>query len=677
VSTTSTQVPTIAADGITKRFGSLVANESVSIQAYAGRVLAIVGENGAGKSTLMNVLSGLLQPDGGRIRMDGRDVRFHSPRDAIRAGIGMVHQHFMLIPVFSVAENVVLGQEPNSTFLFDARAANRRVAELSDQYGLKLNPRDWVSNLPVGIQQRVEIVKLLYRGSRILIFDEPTAVLTPQETNELFVVLRDLAAQGKTIIFITHKLHEVIAISDHITVLRHGKVVGDLETVNSSPEEITRYMIGRDLMPSVRRDAPRLGEPVVEMKNVRCQSDRHIEALKGVSLEVQAGEVLGIAGVEGNGQSELVEVLTGLRRVTDGSITMRDGGSVEITENPLLARDYFASARQAWAVAAAAVVATGIFIPVVKVGSNPDNIPERSLGLAAAFGAAALLLLILTLLKRFREQAVVGAAVVFAAIVGMTASATFGSSLGIKSVIVAGWVVMLVGGFMALMAPWIKPGRVFSVRTRGPALTISNRNPKWIRSLGVGFIPEDRRERGLVLPYSVAQNLILGIQSKAPFSGLGALNFEIVLENARRLVPVFDIRPRRADVQVRTLSGGNQQKVVLAREFSQDPILLIAAQPTRGLDVGAAQFVHQSLVEKRDQGVAVLLVSAELEEIMTLSDRIAVIYEGQIMGIFAAGTVDEERLGLLMTGGERKTAEQAIDLSALGLDASAGSAPPA
>lgn len=539
---TDPSIPSIAARHITKRFGDLVANDRVSIEAYRGQVLALVGENGAGKSTLMNILSGILQPDGGEILMDGKPAgqpgsgfgssssagRFASPRDAIAAGIGMVYQHFMLIPVFTVAENVVLGLEPDSPVLFNAGEASRKVAELSDQYGLKLHPDDRVQTLPVGLQQRVEILKLLYRGSDILIFDEPTAVLTPQETQELFVVLRDLAAQGKTIIFITHKLKEVMAISDRITVLRTGRVAGNLVTADTTPAEITTMMIGRDVLPSVHKESTRIGAPVVELQDVRCLSDRGVEALRGVSIEVRQGEILGVAGVEGNGQTELVEVLTGLRPVTSGQIVMHPAPDANVL--------------------------------------------------------------------------------------------------------------------------------------------IANRSPKKVRSLGVGHIPEDRRERGLILPFSVADNLVFGAQEWPPFSHAGILDPRRILARARDLIPRFDIRPRRADVPVGTLSGGNQQKVVLAREISENPQLLIASQPTRGLDVGAAEFVHESLVARRGEGAAILLVSAELDEIMALSDRIAVLYEGEIMGVFEAGAVDEGRLGLLMTGGEAETAKQAIDLDAPALE---------
>jgi ABC-type uncharacterized transport system ATPase subunit len=520
----SDNTPSIEALELVKRFGSFVANDHVTLQAYAGKVLALVGENGAGKSTMMNMLSGLLQPDEGEIRMNGRPVRFRSPRDGIEAGIGMVHQHFMLIPPLTVAENVVLGHEPSRGF-FDRSAAERKVAKLSEAFGLKLDARQKVQSLSVGLQQRVEILKILYWGSEILIFDEPTAVLTPQETRELFVVLRGLSVQGKTIIFITHKLKEVMEISDHITVLRAGKVVGQLQTASTSPQEIASKMIGRDVLPEVHKAPPTLGEPSLVVRGLTVQSDLDTPAVRGIDLEIRQGEILGIAGVEGNGQSELVDALIGLRSVVSGTVELKG-----------------------------------------------KSLLMRSSGLKTA--------------------------------------------------------------------------------------------PARIREAGVACVPEDRRERGLVLQYTVADNLILGMQDDALFSQAGVLNRSKIRAWAQALVKQFDVRPRRSDVAVGTLSGGNQQKVVLAREFSENPDLLIAAQPTRGLDIGAAQFVHERLVEKRDTGAAILLVSAELDEIFALSDRIIVIYEGQVMGDFEAGAVNEEEVGLLMTGGSRHTAEQSIDLSA-------------
>lgn len=532
---TGEPTPSIEAVSIVKRFGSLVANDHVSLTAYPGEVLALVGENGAGKSTLMNMLSGLLQPDEGEIRLHGQAVQFRSPRDAIERGIGMVHQHFMLIPKLTVAENVVLGHEPSSV-MFDRAAARRKVAQLSEAYGLKLSPGERVENLSVGLQQRVEILKVLYWGSDILIFDEPTAVLTPQETRELFVVLRDLAGQGRTIIFITHKLKEVMALSDRITVLRHGKVVGDLVTRDTSPPEIASKMIGRDVLPQVHKRPPSVGDPVLIVRDLRVDSDRGVPAVRGLSLEVRSGEILGIAGVEGNGQTELIEALTGLRRAGSGGAT---------------------------------VAGKDILV---------------------------------------------------------------GSSTPVES----------------------SARRRFSLK---PA-------PAQVRAAGVSYVPEDRRERGLVLPYSIANNLILGLHASRRFARAGVLNLGRIRRWAQDLVTQFDVRPPRPDTPAGNLSGGNQQKVVLAREFSEDPALLIASQPTRGLDVGAAQFVHERLVAKRDAGTAILLVSAELDEIVALADRIAVIFEGQIMATFTAGKATEDEIGLLMTGGAGQSEEQRIDLAA-------------
>lgn len=547
----SSEQPSIEAVDIVKRFGQLVANDHVSIQAYPARVLALVGENGAGKSTLMNILSGLLQPDEGQVRVKGVPVRFRSPRDAIERGIGMVHQHFMLIPPLTVAENVVLGHEPPGV-IFDHGAAESKVAELSEAYGLKLDPRAKLETLSVGLQQRVEILKILYWGSDILIFDEPTAVLTPQETRELFVVLKGLAQQGRTIVFITHKLKEVMAISDHISVLRSGKVVGELTTSETSPSEIASKMIGREVLPEVHKAAPHVGGPVLVVRGLEVLSNRDVPAVRNLDLEVHQGEIVGIAGVEGNGQTELVEALTGLRKATFGSasingVELLDGSEATVTADP----------------------------------KTMDGV--RSL--------------------RPRHRSVLS---------------------------------------------WL------STRTA----------PARVRDAGVAYVPEDRRERGLILGYTVADNLILGLESRAEFSRSGILNFGRILRWSRDLVTRFDVRPARTTIPVGNLSGGNQQKVVIAREFSENPALLIAAQPTRGLDVGAAQFVHECLVEKRDEGAAVLLLSAELDEILALADRIAVIYEGRIMRTFEAGSASEDQIGLLMTGGSEHSEEQSIDLEA-------------
>jgi simple sugar transport system ATP-binding protein len=492
--------------GITKRFGSLVANDHIDLVVARGSIHALVGENGAGKSTLMNLLYGLYVPDAGEIFINGRQVVLHGPGDAIKQGIGMVHQHFMLIPPLTVAENIVLGAEPPNPVIFPRAEAIKRVTELSNLFGLRVDPTARVGDLPVGLQQRVEILKTLYRGAEILILDEPTAVLTPQETDELFLVLRDLVDKGKTILFISHKLREVMAVADQISVLRRGRKIATLEKSRTSREEIARLMIGREVLPQVDRGVSHPGTPVLDVQNLTCDSDRGLSALKGVSFTVRAGEVLGIAGVEGNGQSELADVLTGLRPATGGTVTLAGRSAVHTT-------------------------------------------------------------------------------------------------------------------------------------------------PHHLRELGLAAIPEDRHARGLVLDYSVADNLILGEQTQPAVSGGHILNPRRILARARRLIASFDIRGAAPITPARSLSGGNQQKVVLAREIDARPKLLIAAQPTRGLDIGAIQFVHEQIIAERDRGAGILLISAELDEILALSDRIAVLYEGHITGTFTAEEATEERLGILMTGG--------------------------
>jgi simple sugar transport system ATP-binding protein len=492
---------------ITKKFPGVVANDQVDFQVRKGEIHALVGENGAGKTTLMNVLYGLIRLDSGEILIEGQPVTMHGPRDAIRHGIGMVHQHFMLIPVFTVGENIVLGREPTTQGdFYDYGRAREEITSLTKRYGLALNPDTRVEDLPVGLQQRVEIVKLLYRGANILILDEPTGVLTPQESTELFRVLRDLVKSGKTIIFISHKLKEVLEISDRITVMRRGKVVGHLVTRDTNESEIARLMVGRDVLLRVDKKPAKPGEPVLRVENLTASSDQGLPALKGISFELHQGEILGIAGVEGNGQSELVEVLAGTRKATGGRVLL--------------------------------------------AGREVENL-----------GAAA------------------------------------------------------------------------------------------IRLAGVSHIPEDRRGAGLVLNYSVADNLILGRQRTPLFSWDGlVLRIKAIFDWARRLITEFDIRTPSASTPARTLSGGNQQKIIVAREMATQPKVMLAAQPTRGVDIGAIEFIHRRLVSERDGGAAILLVSAELDEIQSLSDRIAVMYEGRIVSI-EPPDASEERLGLLMTGG--------------------------
>ena len=495
---------------ITKQFPRVLANDDVTFLVKPGEIHALVGENGAGKSTLMNMLYGLLRPTSGAIAINGKPVAFAGPGDAIANGIGMVHQHFMLIPPLTVAENVILGQEPARHGFVDVAQANKIVRELSAQYGLKVDPTVKVETLSVGIEQRVEIIKVLYRKAEILILDEPTAVLTPQEVDELFEILRALKKQGKTMIIITHKLQEVMAVSDNVTVMRRGKYVGRVAAKDTSKEELANMMVGRNVLLRVERGPARPGAAVLKVENIHALNNKRLPALKGVAFTVRQGEILGLAGVEGNGQSELIEVLAGLRKAQQGHVYL-DGAE------------------------------------------------------------------------------------------------------------------------------------------------ITNRLPKFVREQGMGHIPEDRHRRGLILDYTVAQNIVLGIHYRPPcvkrIGFFDALNFPAIQAKAERLVQEFDVRPPDPENLARNLSGGNQQKIVVAREFDQNPKLLIAAQPTRGVDVGSIEFIHQRLVQARDQGKAVLLISADLEEILSLSDRIAVIYEGHIVGILQPAEANEERLGLMMTGG--------------------------
>jgi simple sugar transport system ATP-binding protein len=493
--------------GITKQFPGVLANDHVDFSVRKGEIHALVGENGAGKSTLMNELYGLVHADSGEIFINGKQAHIGEPRDAIGLGIGMVHQHFMLIPVFTVGENIMLGREPVSgPDFYDRARARTEINQLTKRYGLALDPDARMGDLPVGLQQRAEIVKVLYRGANILILDEPTGVLTPQETKELFVVLRDLVKSGKTIIFISHKLKEVLDISDRITVMRRGRVVGHLVTKDTNEEEIATLMVGRAVLLRVDKQPAKPGAVVMRVDNLTASSEQGVPALKGVSFELRAGEILGIAGVEGNGQSELMEVLAGTRRATGGKVLL---GTRDIT--------------------------------------------------------------------------------------------------------------------------------TMDARTE--------------RDAGVSYIPEDRRGTGLVLAFSIAENSILGREREPKFSWRQfVLKLVAIREWARRLVREFDIRTPSIDVAARNLSGGNQQKVIVAREMGSDPKVLLAAQPTRGVDIGAIEFIHRQIVKERDAGAAVLLVSAELDEVRSLSDRIAVMYEGRIVSIEPPDT-PEERLGLLMTGG--------------------------
>ena len=506
-----TEAPLLELKGITKRFPGVVANDGVDFDLRKGEVHALLGENGAGKSTLMNILYGLYHPDEGEFRLNGKPLRINSPREAIDAGIGMVHQHFMLIPVMTVAENIVLAAEPTKAgVVLDFAAARKRVADLAAQFNFAVNPEARVENISVGQQQRVEILKALYRRAEILILDEPTAVLTPQEAQELFAIIRSLQAEGKSIIFITHKLNEVLDIADRITVLRQGKQVDTVPREGATPEGLARLMVGRDVVLRVDKPEAQPGDVLLEVENLEVRDERDLECVRGISFNVRAGEIVGIAGVDGNGQTELIDALTGLRRPAGGRI-----------------------------------------------------------------------------------------------------------SVGGKDVTTAGARESL--------------------------------------DLGVGHIPEDRQVRGLVLDFTLAENLALHDFRKKPDSRWGCLFPKRIVQRAVRLLKEFDVRGGGPQTRAASLSGGNQQKVVVAREVSRDPRVLVAAQPTRGLDVGAIEFVHRRLVTERDEGRAILLVSFELEEILSLSDRILVLYEGRIVGEYPPG-VSEEELGIAMTGGRRQAA---------------------
>ena len=493
--------------GITKIFPGTIANENVDFELKKGEIHVLLGENGAGKTTLMNILYGLYQPEGGEIYIKGQKVELKNPKDAIKLGVGMVHQHFMLVHNFTVAENMILGQEPKKgSFKIDIEKAKKETKELADKYGFNINPDDIIEDITVGQQQKVEILKALYRGAEILILDEPTAVLTPQEIEELGNILKNLVKEGKSIILITHKLKEVMSMSDRVTVIRRGKYIDTVNTKDTDIDGLAELMVGRKVNLVVEKEESKVGETILKVENLKVKDQRGLPALRGVNLELREGEILGIAGVDGNGQTELIETIVGLTEVSEGSIYLK--------------------------------------------GEN-----------------------------------------------------------------------------------------------------ITGKTTKEITELGIGHIPEDRHKRGLVLAYSLVENSVLGIHHKLPFTKGIMMNYDKVREHCKRLIENFDVRTPNEDVAASALSGGNQQKLIVAREIEKKPTMIIAAQPTRGLDVGAIEYIHKRLVEERDKGRGVLLVSLELDEVMSLSDRIAVMYEGQIVDVLDAKDATEQKLGILMAGG--------------------------
>ncbi|WLD95213.1 ABC transporter ATP-binding protein [Alkalihalobacillus sp. AL-G] len=498
---------------IRKEFPGIVANDNVTLQVEKGEIHALLGENGAGKSTLMNVLFGLYQPEKGEIYVRGEKVEITDPNIANNLGIGMVHQHFMLVENFTVTENIILGHEPVSGGQVDIKKAAKKVEEISEQYGLKVDPFAKIEDISVGMQQRVEILKTLYRGAEILIFDEPTAVLTPQEIKELIQILKRLIAEGKSIILITHKLKEIMEVCHRCTVIRRGEGIGTVNVADTNRDELASMMVGRDVSFTIEKDEAKPQQSVLEIENITVKDSRGISAINGLNLTVRAGEIIGIAGVDGNGQTELIEAITGLRKVSSG-----------------------------------------------KVQLNGND--------------------------------------------------------------------------------------------------ITNHKPRKVTEAGVGHIPQDRHKHGLVLDFSIGENMVLQTYYQEPFSKYKQLNANQIFSKAKQLIDQFDVRTPSVQTMARALSGGNQQKAIIAREVDRSPDLLIAAQPTRGLDVGAIEFIHSKLIEERDANKAVLLVSFELEEVMNVSDRIAVIYEGEIVAIVDPKEISEQELGLLMAGSKQKKTEE-------------------
>lgn len=492
--------------GITKVFPGTIANDNVNFELNKGETHVLLGENGAGKTTLMNQLYGIYPPDKGEIYVNGKLTKISNPNDAIKLGIGMVHQHFMLIHNFTVAENIVLGIEPKNGLSIDMKKATKDVEEISKKYGFTIDPNSVIEDITVGQQQKVEILKALYRGAEILILDEPTAVLTPQEIGELGTIIRNLEKEGKSVILITHKLKEVMSMSDRVTILRRGKITGTVNTKDTNIDNLAELMVGRKVNLTVDKKPAKIGREILKIEKLIANDHRNLPAVNNLNLTVHAGEILGIAGVDGNGQSELVEVITGLQKPKSGKITL-DGKDI------------------------------------------------------------------------------------------------YGKS------------------------------------------------PREIINHGVGHIPEDRHKRGLILKYSLYENSILGRHHEPQFAKGLMLNYRAIKDHCEKLISDFDVRTPNSEVPASALSGGNQQKLIAAREITKDPILLIASQPTRGLDVGSIEYIHSRLVEERDKGKAVLVVSLELDEVMALSDRIAVIYDGKIVQVLDRKDATEQKLGILMAGG--------------------------
>lgn len=579
---------------ITKSFPGVLANDHINLALKKGEIHAILGENGAGKSTLMNIIYGLYDPDEGQIFLNGEEVKIANPHDAIARGIGMVHQHFMLVPVFTALENIVLGSETTKGPSLDLASARKKVMEISEQHGLPVDPDMVIEDMPVGLQQRVEIIKALYREADILVLDEPTAVLTPQEADELFDVMRSLVKQGKSIIFITHKLREILAVADTISVIRRGQVVGSTTPDQANRAILASMMVGRDVVLQVDKTPAKAGDIVLEVEKLVVKDERDQVTVDDISFEVRAGEILGVAGVQGNGQTELVEALTGLRPVESGQFSLLGATfGQQVDYNNKL--EEFVSKK--W------------YKKVFKIGVG---------------------ILVFDFLM----------GVVFTYVEAAESIHTFVRTAltvlnGISGLMVLPWVLHF------LYRLFTQPGDMFRKKPT---------DVRKLTELGSGHIPEDRQRDGLVLGYSVANNLVLNTYYVPPYAKGMIIQEEPIHERAVNLIEKFDIRTPGPDIKAGSLSGGNQQKVIVAREFSRPTQFMMAAQPTRGLDVGSIEYIHSRLIGKRDEGTAVLLVSTELDEIMQLSDRIAVMYDGKIVDILETDKVTKEIVGLLMAG---------------------------
>ncbi len=621
---------------ITKTFGNVVANDDVSFKVEKGTIHAIVGENGAGKSTIMRIAYGFYNADSGEILVDGKAVSIRNPHDAIALGIGMVHQHFMLVDTMTVAENIILGAETGSPVNLDLEKANTDILALSNELRLGVNPRAYIEDLSVGQQQRVELLKALYRNAELLILDEPTAVLSPQEVEEFFSILRRMKSQGKTIIIITHKLEEVLAISDDVTVMRDGKVVGNVKTSETSAKDLARMIVGRDVLLRVDKTDAEPSDIVLEVKNLLV-SGKGGPAVKDVSFSVRAGEIVGIAGIEGNGQTELIEALSGLENPRNGSMIFES--------KPMVS----------WKYPTARPLRNLLLIPlilnlIVIATSLIARTPQIPFILGATIVPIVIIITLIIALKKRKKWACY--AIIILASLGLIIAVVGAiSSIWSSQFDIFGLLRLILTVSFEIYAI-IFSRRALSEFTQNEKTEVDALSAREMKELGIAHIPEDRHRRGLLLNSDLAENSILGVHYRPPVAtALGFMNNAAIGQRVGEIIENFDVRPPDATLPAKSLSGGNQQKLIIGREFELNPKLLLVSQPTRGVDIGAIEFIHRKLIGLRDAGSAVLLVSAELEEVTALADRLLVIREGQIVGEVDPKVTSTEEIGLMMTGG--------------------------